>query len=310
MYFSVMVPRRARPTSTRRRTRIPAYFLYGEPPRTPDSRTAHVETIAARSAPVNWKIRAHRHRELHQVLFMQRGRVGVSLDAQRLNLRAPAVVVMPPGCVHAFDFQRDSEGLVVTFGADLSRVLARDAQGLARFLDTPAALALDPAVQRETDLEALAALLLREFSRSAPGREPAVTGLLSALLANLQRLAEHLHQGHSAPHSRELELVARFRHALGRQFQNHTGIATYARQLGASETRLRRACLAAAGESPIGLVHRHLLVEAERQLRYTSMSVSQIAWYLGFKDAAYFSRFFTRARGASPRAFRNAQPLA
>jgi AraC family transcriptional activator of pobA len=54
------------------------------------------------------------------------------------------------------------------------------------------------------------------------------------------------------------------------------------------------------------IVHRRLLVEAERQLRYTSMSISQVAWHLGFKDPGYFSRFFTRARGASPRTFRNA----
>lgn len=305
MYFSSMLPRRTTPSRSARGGEIPAFFLYGEPPRTPDSRTAHVETIAARSALLDWKIRAHRHRDLYQLLFMQRGKVAVSLDAQRLSLQAPAVVIMPPGCVHAFDFQRDSAGLVVSFGVDLHRVMSRDAQGLARFLETPAALPLDPSVRRETDLDALAAMLLREFSRSAPGRDLAVSGLLGALLANLQRLAGHQQQGQSAPRTRELELVARFRHQVGRRYREHTDIATYARQLGTSETRLRRACLAAAGESPIGIVHRRLLVEAERQLRYTSMSVSQVAWYLGFKDPAYFSRFFTRARGASPRAFRS-----
>jgi AraC family transcriptional activator of pobA len=53
------------------------------------------------------------------------------------------------------------------------------------------------------------------------------------------------------------------------------------------------------------LVHSRLLVEAERQLRYTTKSVSQIAFQLGFEDPAYFSRFFTRLTNSSPRAFRD-----
>jgi AraC family transcriptional activator of pobA len=52
------------------------------------------------------------------------------------------------------------------------------------------------------------------------------------------------------------------------------------------------------------LVHLRLLVEAERQLRYTTMSISQIAYYLGFEDPAYFSRFFSRLTKESPRVFR------
>ena len=41
-------------------------------------------------------------------------------------------------------------------------------------------------------------------------------------------------------------------------------------------------------------------------MRYSNMSVGQIASYLGFSDAAYFSRFFSREAGSSPRAFRRA----
>ena len=52
------------------------------------------------------------------------------------------------------------------------------------------------------------------------------------------------------------------------------------------------------------MLQLRLLIEAERQLRYTSMSVAQVAFHLGFDDPAYFSRFFTRRMGLTPRAFR------
>jgi AraC family transcriptional activator of pobA len=56
------------------------------------------------------------------------------------------------------------------------------------------------------------------------------------------------------------------------------------------------------------LVHARQLLEAKRQLLYTNMSVSEIAYALGFEDSAYFTRFFTQRAGCSPRNFRMRQP--
>jgi AraC family transcriptional regulator, transcriptional activator of pobA len=45
-------------------------------------------------------------------------------------------------------------------------------------------------------------------------------------------------------------------------------------------------------------------LEARRRLVYSANSVSSIAAELGFKDSAYFCRFFRRRSGASPQVFR------
>ena len=44
--------------------------------------------------------------------------------------------------------------------------------------------------------------------------------------------------------------------------------------------------------------------EALRNLVYTDLPVSAIAYSLGFDDPAYFSRVYAAATGRSPRAFR------
>jgi len=44
--------------------------------------------------------------------------------------------------------------------------------------------------------------------------------------------------------------------------------------------------------------------EARRNLVYTNLPVSTIAYTLGFDDPAYFSRVYAAATGLSPRAFR------
>ena len=49
----------------------------------------------------------------------------------------------------------------------------------------------------------------------------------------------------------------------------------------------------------------HVLLEAKRELGYTTLQVRQIADGLGFTDPAYFTRFFQRLTGQSPSAWRD-----
>jgi AraC family transcriptional activator of pobA len=293
----------ARAASTERGA-VPAFFLYGEPLRAPDARTVHVETIAARSSLHDWKIRAHRHRDLHQVLIVWRGPITAQLDSTRKVLRGPAFVIVPPITVHSFQFGKQTDGLVVTFSACLAREIFRDCGSLEEVLNRPAADKFRRDQLAATDLEQLASMLLRESSRAATGRDSALFGLLTTLLTNVLRISEGTAAPAPSVANREREMVAHFREVLEQRYRVHLGVGAYAREIGTSEAALRKACLRVAGQSPSQLVQARMLIEAERQLRYTGMSITQIAYYLGFEDPAYFSRFFAKGMGASPRSFR------
>jgi AraC family transcriptional activator of pobA len=60
----------------------------------------------------------------------------------------------------------------------------------------------------------------------------------------------------------------------------------------------------AVGKAPQSLLHDRLMLEAKRNLLYTTLPVSTIAFDLGFNDPAYFSRFFANREGMSPAAYR------
>jgi AraC family transcriptional activator of pobA len=312
LYFSYMpIPNSSNQIRTARRAAavpVPAFFLYGEPLQPPDERMVHVETIASRSRQHDWIIRPHRHRDLHQVLLLQRGQVEARVDDIAESLHAPAIVATPPGIVHSFRFQPGTVGLVASFAPGLVPELDLGTSNITHFLQQPAVLALDRASVNATDLGMLGGMLLREFSRSAPGRHVALRGLIAAILANVMRLARMPETGGRGAAAPERELVARFRRLVELRHREHCGLAAYTEELGVSQARLRRACRGVAGQSPAELVHLRLLIEAERQLRYTSMSIAQIAYHLGFQDPAYFSRFFTTRSGMSPREFRRLKP--
>lgn len=299
-------PRKAIPTGRKvPAAPVPAFFLYGEPLQPPDERTVHVETIASRSRQHDWNIRPHRHRDLHQILLVQHGEVEARVDEVAESLRAPALVVTPPGVVHSFRFQPGTIGLVISFASGLVPELESGDSTLATFLERPAVVALDRASVNATEFGLLGDMMLREFGRSAAERHVALRGLIAALLANVMRLMRISDIGGAGSATSVRELVAYFRRLVELHHREHVGLAVYAAKLCVSQARLRRACLSVTGQSPVELVHLRLLIEAERQLRYTSMSIAQIAYHLGFQDPAYFSRFFTTRMRQSPREFRS-----
>lgn len=288
--------------------RIPAYLLYGESPRRISSPTLHIETIEARSAGHHWKIEPHVHHVLHQVIFVMRGSGVVLADGRRSQYRPPAVVLTPAGVVHGFEFEPGTRGYVVSVSVELMRGLAQHEPAVGALFSQPATVELMPAELAATDLPQAVRLLAREFSRPDARDGLALHGCVEVFFGNLLRLARGLHHAADPVLGQRRQLIARFNELLEQRFRDNPTVAELARELHVSESRLRSACLASTGQSPIQLIHARLLVEAKRQLHYTSSPVSEVAYALGFGDPAYFTRFFTRLAGESPRAFRKRGP--
>lgn len=102
----------------------------------------------------------------------------------------------------------------------------------------------------------------------------------------------------------QARLVQAFLAQVEADFREQPPLAERARRLSVSLPHLSRACRALLGRSALALVHDRLLLEARRHLVYTSMTVQEIAYGLGFADPAYFTRFFTHRTGRTPTAYR------
>ena len=290
------------------RGRIPAYVLYGEAPQRIAGPMLHIETIEARSAGHHWKIEPHRHHALHQLIFVLQGSGVVLADGRRSQYRPPAMVLIPVGTVHAFEFEPGTRGHVVSVSADLVNGLSQREPGVTALFSQPATVELQPGNLRATDLAQSIRMLAREFDRPDAGDGLALHGWLEVMLGNVLRLARGLPNPADPAVGKRQQLMARFGELVERRFRDDQSVADFASALHVSESRLRSVCLAATGQSPIQLIHARILLEAKSQLHYTDRPINEIAFALGFEDPAYFTRFFTRLSGASPRAFRRKEP--
>ena len=81
----------------------------------------------------------------------------------------------------------------------------------------------------------------------------------------------------------------------------------YASILGYSSRTVARASVEASGLTPKRVIDARLVLEARRLLAYTDQSVCAIGRRLGFDDSANFCRFFARATGSTPSAYRAAR---
>lgn len=289
---------------------IPSFFLYGEAPRADGEPTLHIEPIGFRSARHHWQISPHVHRTLHQLIFVLRGR-GVSLaESAAVEYSPPALIIVPAGTVHGFRFDPGTHGYVLSMTDDLPRAIAQRDPSAAALFGRSATIELDDEELKATDLARSLKMLTREFARALPGRSLALAGLLEVVVANVLRLAQPSLGSSEGIASRDHWLVTRFRDLIETGFREAWPLVDYASALKVSESRLRHACMSVTEQSPMQLVHARIVLEAKRQLRYTSGSVSEIAYGLGFDDPAYFTRFFSRRTGLSPRAFRALAPRA
>ena len=73
-----------------------------------------------------------------------------------------------------------------------------------------------------------------------------------------------------------------------------------------STDRLHDICQRNLGKPPSRLIHERLGYEAQVLLERSSMTLDQIAEFLGFRSAAQFSNFFKVLHGVRPGAWRRA----
>ena len=280
---------------------IPTYELYGEDGGGPDLDILHCETIAARSTLHAGLISPHRHANLFQLFYLRCGKVRMTLDGSDLEPLTPCVIAVPSITVHGFGFT-GVDGWVLTLPDVLIERLVVHAPDLPPHLDKPHIV--DAGSQ---DIEALFSRIADEFTDTKPGRLLSIQACLELILVWLARRLLVEREREVAVQSKAAGHARRFRQLVEMGFREQRALDSYAQELGMTTTQLNRVCRAVFGKSALGVIHDRLLLEARRSLVYTSMTVAEVGYALGFSDPSYFTRFFVRATKIAPSEFRRIQ---
>lgn len=263
------------------------------PHRGPDIEARAFRGALSRS---EWTMRGGRN----HVFLLASGSGEATIGETRSSLARPCILFVPSGRSGTVRFEAGADGCWLTV-SDIALGSAMPAGPV--FAEVRKAVSL-PILGLRIEREKLARMLAildairGEIEGDAPGAREAVRHHLALLLIAIWRISS---PADVRPKPSPRAIVHDFLNLVGLHARDHWTVAQYARTLGVATDRLNSAIRRATGKSPLALVHARLLSEAETLLDSSTLQIGEIAHQLGFRDAAYFSRFFKRMTGHPPR---------
>jgi AraC family transcriptional regulator, transcriptional activator of pobA len=253
-----------------------------------------------------WRTEPHAHPAYGQVIFVRSGRGVMNLEGSSVPFEGPCALLLPTECVHGLDYEVDVDRWVVTIEESyLTQVNAKLHEFIALW-ELPRVIALAGSAEAGREFYSLVDKLKQEVESEAVGRVVGTEALLTMLLLMLLREVSQDLGGSEGETRNDIRLVDRFRKLIDQHYRDNLSLQDYAAMMAVSPVQLRAACASGAEQSPTKMIHARIITEAKRNLIFGNMSVEQIAFGLGFADAAYFTRFFRREVGQTPSQFRAA----
>lgn len=100
------------------------------------------------------------------------------------------------------------------------------------------------------------------------------------------------------------ELFGRFMNLLSEHITQERKVTFYASELCVTPKYLATAIKQASGKTPIAWINEMVFMEMERKLRYSQLSINEIAYELRFPNTSFFGKFFKARSGMSPLHYR------
>src|SRR5215218_10677129 len=239
----------------------------------------------------------HRH-AYHELIWVREGRGKHLIDGEPVEFGPRSLTLIAKGQIHQFERADAVSGVVVRFDDDWL-------SGSRRWLfSEQACTPLNVPEEDAGRFDALLDLLRVELERPAgPESAELRRSLLSAALLWAQRWreADLEHQGATGS---DIQLHRQFQELLEDDFATNHDAGHYADGLGVTTGTLSRTLTTLTGRSTKQLILERLMLEAVRLLRFSDLSIKEIAARLGFGDQFAFSKAFKRQRGEAPLDFR------
>ncbi|MCD8741020.1 AraC family transcriptional regulator [Mucilaginibacter roseus] len=244
---------------------------------------------------------AHRH-DYYSLFLLDRGSITYEVDVQYVKMATGSLLIIRPGQVHRLLSLSDISGWVMSFDSKLIDQLA--AAALERESPSISLITL-----KDEDISFVKDLLnsLWKVTQQTPQvdfQPQLLQALLNAVCYHVVNLCRQSLLVTEPSNSRQAQIAAQFSALVKSHNIKNKRPAGYAAMMNLSVSYLNDVVKAATGYSATYIIQQQVMGEAQRLLRYSTKSVKEIAFVLGYQDHRYFIRLFGKVCGMSPVAYR------
>lgn len=234
------------------------------------------------------------------------GETSVSFNLHEFRLKKDSMFIFTPKNILQVNSQQYFKADVIAISPDFMRRININIKNMMplflKFVENPT-LALTPEESRSMRG------MIAQIERETRGPEThfsfdIVSGLIAATIYKVgdimyHYLAEHP-EGQNNSHNRAEEYFKQFTHLLGEHFREERSVGFYARQLCITPKYLTTLIKRISGQSVSEWIDNYVILEAKTLLKYSTMSIQEIAYCLNFPNQSFFGSYFKRNTGMSP----------
>jgi len=156
-------------------------------------------------------------------------------------------------------------------------------------------------------MRGLQQVFIEEFNTVDTIQTDMLQMLLKRLIILTTRLAKEQYFSSVVYEEEKFDLIRQFNLLVADDYKKEHQVNYYANLLNKSPKTLTRIFTGFNYNTPSSIIQDRIIMEAKRLFCYTSLSVKEIAYDLGFTDAGHFSRFFKNATTQNPSDFKKQQ---
>lgn len=234
------------------------------------------------------------------------GETSVSFNLHEFRLKKDSMFIFTPKNILQVNSQQYFKADVIAISPDFMRRINIDIKNMMplflKFVENPT-LALTPEESRSMRG------MIAQIERETRGPEThfsfdIVSGLIAATIYKVGDIMYHYlaeqPEGQNNSHNRAEEYFKQFTHLLGEHFREERSVGFYARQLCITPKYLTTLIKRISGQSVSEWIDNYVILEAKTLLKYSTMSIQEIAYYLNFPNQSFFGSYFKRNTGMSP----------
>ncbi len=243
----------------------------------------------------------------YKIYWIEDGSGKYSIDFKEFTISGSGIFCLSPGQVFTVESEKVQSAFQIAFDKDFYCIETHGKEiacnGLL-FNNVHRATAIAVKEEEKSIFQNLVNQMVGELENKGSSHRDMLETYLRMFLIQTLRLVDIKEAEVQEVTHQQDQLAQDFIALVEKHFRQEHTVTGYAEKLFIAPKSLTKRLKVLDYPSPSQIIKDRLVLEAKRQLKFSTKTVKEIAFELGFDDPAYFSRLFSKNAGASPAQYR------